>query len=322
MRSGDGVGLIGAGDFARATLIPSLRSAGFSRLVAVASQSGVSAARLATQEGFEKSLTGARAVIADPDVQLVVVATRHDSHEAIVTEALAAGKHVFCEKPLTLTVEGLERVAQAWRAGSGQLMVGFNRRHSPALVAVRKHLGTAGHPLVITYRVSAGRLPRDHWYHDRRQGGRVLGEVRHFVDTCSSVVGRPVVSVFCAGSGEGEALLTQDVVVSLRYADGSVATISYASSGHASTPKERLEVLGRGRSALVDDFRLTLLDGRKVATAAGDKGHAAELRLLRHAIHGETDGEAMTRSALETTASTLAAVESLLTGAPVTPLPV
>lgn len=318
---GDGVGLIGAGNFAKGTLVPGLKQAGFARLVAVASASGLSAVRLAKHAGFEKVET-ASDLIADPEVKLVVIATRHDTHDVLATEALSAGKHVFCEKPLAITRDGLERVASAWRANSGCLMVGFNRRYAPAVRRLRQHFGSTGGPLVLTYRVNAGSLPDTHWYLDRRQGGRLIGEVCHFIDTCSFIVGEEVASVICVGCGRGEALLQQDVVVTLRYADGSLATISYASGGHSSTPKERIEVLGRGRSALIDDFRRLVVDGKSAKVTAGDKGHTAEMAILRRLLVAGEGSRQVTMLALQTMSATLAAAESLISGVAVSPPPV
>lgn len=317
-RRTQGVGLIGAGTFARATLVPALGQAGFSELVSVTSATGRSAARLAAQAGFDRVGDDARSVIEDPEVSLVVVATPHDTHAALVVAALEAGKAVFCEKPVALSEDELDSVATAWRANPVPLMVGFNRRHSPAIAALRAHLGGSGGPLVLTYRVSAGRLPSAHWYHDRRQGGRLLGEVCHFVDTCNAVVASPVSVVHASGSGQGELALDQDVVVTLSYADGSLATITYASGGHPRTAKERLEVLGRGHSALVDDYRRVVLDEQPVKGAGQDKGHRAEMAVLRQALSGDDHG-LETASALASTSATLAALASLTTGRPVAP---
>jgi predicted dehydrogenase/threonine dehydrogenase-like Zn-dependent dehydrogenase len=316
-----GIGLIGAGAFANGTLIPAMKRAGFTDFAVIGSASGLSATRLARDAGFERVVRSGRAVIADGGVGLVVVATRHDTHEDFTLAALAAGKHVFCEKPLALTFDGLERIAAAWRASAGHLMVGFNRRFAAAIVTVRRHMGGSGGPLVITYRVNAGRLPPKHWYLDRRQGGRLIGEVCHFIDTCGFLVGQPVASVYCVGSARGEALLDQDLIVTLRYADGSVATISYGSGGNPATSKERIEVLGRGHSAVVDDFRHTLLDGKTQRGVPSDKGHDAEMRALRRAVLGRIPPGDITRTGLDSMAATLAAAQSLLTGVSVSPPP-
>jgi len=281
-----GVGLIGAGAFARTVLVPAFKEAGFDRFVSVASASGLSARRMAERAGFEKAVSDAEEVIDDPAVDVVVIATPHDCHARLAAQALRAGKHVFCEKPLALTMEELNDVEAAQREGGRVLFVGFNRRYSEPIRLLKEHFAGGTDPLVLTYRVSAGMLPATHWYNDRRQGGRLLGEVCHFVDTCAAIVGSDATKVHCLGSGKGgELLLDEDLALSLRYEDGSLATITYASGGHHSVSKERIEVLGRGRSAVLDDFGTVTLDGEKVGGSSGwGKGHDAEVRAFRTAL--------------------------------------
>lgn len=304
-----GLGLIGAGAFASTVLLPAMNKAGFSRLVAVASASGLSARHLAERAGFERAVSGPDAVIEDKDVDVVVIATPHDMHASLTVKALRAGKHVFCEKPLALTLEELEDIEESFAASAGVLFTGFNRRWSEPALMVREHFGEDGSPLVITYRVSAGLLPVDHWYHDRRQGGRLLGEVCHFIDTCAAIVGEDAIDIHAAGGGSrGELLLAQDLALVLRYPSGSVAAITYAADGHPSVEKERLEVLGRGRSALVSDFHEVVLDGRSVSLRLKDKGHQSEASRFIDAVRsGEqptgADGIASTRTALFAAAS-------------------
>jgi predicted dehydrogenase len=304
-----GVGMIGAGAFASTVLVPALRAAGFDRLVAVASASGLSARHLADRSGFEKAVSGADAVLADPDVDVVVIATPHDMHSRLTAVALRAGKHVFCEKPLALTMGELDDVESALRESAGVLFVGFNRRSSDAVRTVADHFAEGTGPLVVTYRVSAGILPAKHWYNDRRQGGRLLGEVCHFVDTCSAIVGSDAIDVQAMSSGRGEMLLGQDLVLVLRYPAGDLATISYATGGHSSTEKERIDVLGRGRSAAIVDFRQVLLDGRQVMSAGQDKGHNALMRAFREAVRSGSNGVV---HGLASTRTTLAAAASLI----------
>jgi hypothetical protein len=318
-KGGLGVGLLGAGTFARATLVPAMQAAGWDRLVTVASASGLSAAHLAERAKFERAAASVEAVVEDPDVDIVVIATPHDSHAALAHAALLAGKHVLSEKPLALTVDELRLLRDTWLSERGHLFVGFNRRYSLPVDLVRRHLADGSGPLVISYRVNAGRVGPAHWYNDRAQGGRLMGEVCHFIDTCSAIVGEGIQTVYTTSSGAGEALLDQDVAVQLRYTDGSIASITYASGGHGSTAKERVEILGRGHSVLIDDFRRTQLDGAWSKAPGQDKGHEAELRVFAKAIAGEQDGRALTATALESTGATLAAAQSLLTGLPVAP---
>lgn len=304
-----GVGLIGAGAFATSVLLPALKDAGFSRLTAVASASGLSALQVAERHGFAESVSGALAVIEHPEVDVVVVAGPHDTHAAHVCRALRAGKHVFCEKPIALSEDELDDVEDAAASSDGVLFVGFNRRWSPALAEVRRHFSPGAGPLVVTYRVNAGPVPAGHWYSDRRQGGRLLGEVCHFVDTCSAIVGAHPAHVHAAGSSHAETLLADDYAVLLRYGDGSLATVTYAAGGHGGTEKERVEVLGRGRSAVISDFREVVLDGRSSGSGRQDKGHRAELAAFRQAVRsGERHHAA---DAIATGRATLAAAASL-----------
>lgn len=306
------VGWIGAGAFSTATLLPAFRSAGFDRYVSVASASGLFARRVAERHGFEKVVSSAEAVIDDPDVEVVVIATPHDTHARLVAQALRAGKHVWCEKPLALSVEDLDDIESAWRASGRTLFVGHNRRWSPHVRAVSEQLGEA--PAVVVYRVSAGRVPAKHWYGDRRQGGRLLGEVCHFVDTCAAVVGSDVVSGQGAAGNGAELLLADDVVLALRHANGSLSTIAYASEGSPGTAKERIEVLGSGHTWVIEDFTRLLLDGKNVPpTGRQDKGHTAAVEAFRRAVLGSADAS-VTAALVASARATLLAAGSATAG--------
>ena len=184
--SSPGIGWAGAGAFSTGTLLPAFRAAGFDRFVAVASASGLSARRAAERHGFEKAVPGADALLDDPGVQAVVIATPHDTHAELTARALATGRHVWCEKPLALTEDELNAVEKAWRESGAQLAIGFNRRWSPAVLTAQRALAGTTAPKLIVYRIAAGPVPEGHWYHDRRQGGRLLGEVCHFVEHVTS----------------------------------------------------------------------------------------------------------------------------------------
>jgi predicted dehydrogenase/threonine dehydrogenase-like Zn-dependent dehydrogenase len=280
-----GVGLIGAGAFATGTLLPALRAGGFSRLVAVASASGLTATRAAQRHGFEKAAPGADAVLADPDVSVLVIATPHDTHASLTTRALAAGRHVWCEKPAALTEDELDAVRTAWLESGRVLTVGFNRRWSPAVAAARQALARVAAAKLVVYRVAAGPVPDGHWYRDRRQGGRLLGEVCHFVDTAQALVGAAIeaVTALPGGGPGGEA---DDAVVTLRFADGSLASIGYGSA-IPSAAKEWIEVSAGSHRIVIDDFRSVTLDGRRLWKGRQDKGHSALAKAFRQAVGGE-----------------------------------
>lgn len=282
-----GLGLIGAGSYPATTLLPALRAAGFGRFVAVTSASGLSALRAAERHGFEKAVSGAAEVTADPEVGVTVVATPHDSHEELTISGLAAGKHVWCEKPLALSEQGVDEIEKAWRESGCQLTVGFNRRWSPAVRAARAALAGVSGPKLLVYRVTAGEVPPGHWYSDPRHGGRVTGEVCHFVDTAAAIVGCDIEDVTglaggaAADSGPGHG----EVIVSLRFTDGSLAAISYGSAAPAAG-KEWVEVSAGAHRVVIDDFRSVRADGRIRWRGRQDKGQCALAAAFHGAIHG------------------------------------
>jgi predicted dehydrogenase/threonine dehydrogenase-like Zn-dependent dehydrogenase len=307
-----GVGWIGAGAFSTGTLLPAFRRAGFKRFVAVTSASGITARRAAERYRFEKAVSGAFPVIDDPDVGVVVIATPHDSHAELTALALKDGRHVWCEKPLALTMDELGEIETAWEASERQLMIGFNRRWSPAVMVARNWLAGITSPKFLVYRVAAGPVPDGHWYTDRRQGGRVLGEVCHFVDTAQALIGADIeetVSVLAGdghgrGGGDGRAVLGNDAVVSLRFADGSLATICYGSA-LPTAGKEWIEVTSGSHRLVIDDFRSAKLDGKTLWRGRHDKGHHSCAYAFLRAITG---GPALpTRAMLATTHATIQA---------------
>ena len=306
--SSPGVGWVGAGAFSTGTLLPAFRDAGFDQFTAIASASGISSRRAAERSGFARAVSGGFRVIDDPDTQVVVIATPHDTHAELAVLALAAGRHVWCEKPLALTEDELGEVTGAWQDSGLQLAIGFNRRWSPAVLAARRVLAEISGPKLLVYRVAAGPVPDGHWYHDRRQGGRVLGEVCHFVDTAQALIGSPIEEV--AGvPGGGEA--GDDVAVALRFADGSLATIAYGNVQPAAG-KEWIEVTGGSTRVVIDDFRRAEADGKGIWKGRQDKGHRAAVAAFRAAVAG---GEAMpTETLLGSMAATIRAAAG--TGGP------
>jgi len=318
-RSPVGIGLIGPGSFATRVLVPALE-AGSANLLVVGGGAGPSAAAAARNGPFRRLAADASAVIADREVEAVVIATRHDSHAPLVIEALNAGKHVFCEKPLALTSGELDAVMKAARAAQGTLLVGFNRRFSPLLREMSSFLAVPGTPMTLVYRVSAGSLTEDHWTHDLAQGGgRALGEACHFVDSLSFLVGHPVVEVHAAGHGAASRAVQayDNFLLTLRFADGSVGSLVYVSDGSGRVPKERIEGFCGTRTAVLDDYHaLDLYNGhrhdrRRLKTR--DKGHREEIEAFLRATR--TGDPALALGEIDNVMlATLAIVESLRTG--------
>jgi predicted dehydrogenase len=287
---------------------------------------GVSARSAADGFGFAFCASNPDAVFADAETRAVIMATRHDQHAALVERAVVAGNAVFVEKPLALTeselVRLVEAVGQATSRGAAPLvMVGFNRRFSPM---VRRGLdwrrGVPG-PVTVCYRINAGKVPLDSWIANPAEGGgRLLGEVRHFVDLCAVLAGAPVVQVFAHGAaGPGG----DDVAVTLKCANGSLASITYVSTGHRAFSKERIEVFGGESVAVIDDFRRGSILERGLRTRPGgwirgqDKGHRAELSAFVVAVRAGASSPVPFEAAVASTRTTLAIQESLSRGAPV-----
>lgn len=309
-----GAGIIGAGNYAKMTFIPAMKKAGLPPPVAVTSSGGLTARHLAERHNIGEVVADVPSLLAEKGVDTVFVLSRHDSHSRITTSALSAGKHVFVEKPLALSEDELDVIVEAISNSDRTLWAGFNRRHSEAIRRTREALSASTEPVVLTYRVAAGRLPETHWYKDRLQGGRLLGEVCHFIDLCSWVVGRPVEVITAFGDGRSETLLQENLVVSMRFGDGSMATVTYAEHPHPSAPKERLEILGRGHTVVVDDFARLLVDGKDVKLEAPGKGHVENLREFASVLQGRSDGMADLRATIASSAAALAAVASLQFG--------
>lgn len=300
-----GIGWIGASAFSARTLMPAFRSAGFDHLVAVSSASGLTARQAADRHGFEKAVTGAFPVIDDPDVSVVVIASPNETHAELASLALKDGRHVWCEKPLALTMDELGEVQAAWEASGRQLMIGFNRRWSPAVVAAQRSLAEVTAPRYLVYRVAAGPVPEGHWYADPRQGGRLRGEVCHFVDTAQALIGADITEAISV-IGAGGIAAADDAVVSLRFADGSLATICYGSAEPAAA-SEWIEVTAGSRSLVINDFRSVKLDSRTLWRGRRDLGHRHAAAAFFNALTGTAavpTGEmlATTRATLEAAA--------------------
>lgn len=311
---GQGAGIVGAGNYAKMTFLPAMRKAGLANAVAVTSSGGLTARHLAERHGVGSVVGDVSTMLAMPQVGTVYILSRHDSHAEITCAALGADKHVFVEKPLALSEEELDRVVAAAERSQRQLWVGFNRRHAEAVKQIKDTLSKSSGPLVLTYRVNAGRLPDTHWYKDRRQGGRLLGEVCHFIDLASWIVGEPASRVAAMASHSSEVLLEENITVMLSFPNGSTASITYAENGHSSTSKERLEVLGRGHTIVIDDFQALNIDGKDVKLAKPGKGHVENLALFAAVIRGDLSGRSDTMASISSTATVLAAARSLIEG--------
>ena len=291
-----GVAVIGAGGFAAETLLPALQAAGDFDLRAVVTQRSASAAKIAQEFGAALASTDPEAVLADPSVDAVVIATRHDSHARLALAALEAGKHVFVEKPMAIRRDELEALRARAAASDRVFTVGYNRRYAPLSLTVRDALAQVSGPRVAVYRVNAGRVPAGHWTLARDVGGgRIVGELCHMLDLLAFWLGPEVdtwsaTSVPAAASG---AETVQEVAVALRMRDPAgtqhLASLTYLSVGARDLPKESIEIHAGGASLRLDDFATLGVHGfaaKPIAQGRSDKGHRAEIAAFRDAIRG------------------------------------
>jgi predicted dehydrogenase/threonine dehydrogenase-like Zn-dependent dehydrogenase len=309
------LGVIGCGNYATTMLLPHLKGRSDAELLEVATATSLSAANARAKFGFARASTDFRSLLADPEIDAVLIATRHDSHADIVCQALRAGKAVFVEKPLAITAEQLAAVRDAVaETGNGRLMVGFNRRFAPVLSGLREGWGGSGGPQVVSYTVNAGPLDAGSWYAQiDTQGTRFAGEGGHFIDTVSWWLGAdPVTAQAVATLGDPDNLLAL-----LTYPDGSIAKIAYVTTGDPRYPKEVLEAFGDGKVARMDNFRRTELwrCGRRRRARGGlDKGQKHALEAFVRAVRTGAEMPVAPGSLIATTAATLAVGRSIASG--------
>lgn len=314
-----GVSFLGAGSFARSVLLPNLAKVPGVALRGICSASGVSARSAGQKYNFAFCASAEEELLSDDRTDVVFIVTRHSQHAAAVCRALAAGKAVFCEKPLAIDAQQLAAVRRALQETGGRLMVGFNRRFAPLALELRAFMAGRG-PMTITYRVNAGPIPPDHWLCDAAEGGRIIGEACHFFDFFAFLTGAEPVEVYTAGPGAAASLDEGQVTVT--YADGSVCHLLYTTRGPASFSKERIEVYAGEAVGVIDDFRRLELvppEGRRRVHRLwrADKGHATELRAFVEAVCGGTAMPITGESLMATTVTSLAAVESIRRQQPV-----
>jgi predicted dehydrogenase/threonine dehydrogenase-like Zn-dependent dehydrogenase len=326
------LGVIGAGLYANATLLPVLQKVDGLELVGIASAGGLHAQSAAKKFGFAYAASNDDEILNDPSINTIAILTRHDTHAGLAVRALQAGKHVFVEKPLAIDASGLEKVVASLSNTGGKktktrgpaaplpglLTVGFNRRFAPLAVKLSEFLAKRSEPLHAHYRVNAGFLPPTHWTQDPAQGGgRVIGEACHFVDFLTFLAGAAPVSVSAQSLPDAGKYRGDNLSMTFTFPDGSIGVLDYLANGDKSFPKERLEIFCGGEVAVLDDFRSleTVRDGkRSVAKMTQDKGWAGEWAAFVNAIRGGGEAPIPYEQLIGVTRATFAAVESLQAG--------
>jgi predicted dehydrogenase len=324
-RSQVGIGCLGAGNFARLVLLPALRRSKQLSPRLICSAGGLSAEHAASTLGFEAATADENEVFADPNLSALFVLTRHDQHASQVIRALQAGKHVFVEKPLALTIEELSEIERVLTSQANErvLMVGFNRRFSPSAHEVKQAFVGTTAPLTVSIRMNAGAIPPEHWTQQEESGGgRLIGEACHAIDLATFLTGSLPVRVFAESVGGPQApTITDDqCFITLRHANGSISSIAYLAGGDRSFPKERVEVLGGGQMAVIEDFLEVVFskNGRlkRKRLWRQDKGHQAEIDAFAQVLTQGGDAPISWEELRAVTLASILAVRSIREGVP------
>ena len=312
------LGVLGAGLFANAVLLPSIKKAGDINLIGIASSGGLHAQHSGRKFGFQYATSDEDEILSDSNINTVAILTRHDSHADLVVKALKAGKHVFVEKPLAINARQLDQITKALRSAGSLLLAGFNRRFAPLTQKLADFYANRTEPIHVHYRVNAGPIPLNHWTQDPEiGGGRIIGEACHFIDFITFLVGSPPVSVSAHALPDGGKYREDNVSMTFTFPDGSIGVVDYLANGDKSFPKERVEVFGGGKIAVLDDFVSLQMVGdgnKKEEKGAQDKGWVNEWKVFVKAIREGGKPPIPYEQLIGVTKATFAAVESLRAG--------
>ena len=309
------LGIIGAGNFTGSTILPKLKAAG-AQIKSIASSKGLSGSIQAKKHSIENSTTDYKGILADSEINTVLVTTQHGSHAMFVSEALESDKNVFVEKPLATTWDGLEKVEKALENSKSWVTVGFNRRFAPLALELKKRLSPA--PMNIIATMNAGFIAPEVWVHDLKAGGgRIIGEACHFIDLCTYFTGSKVVEVCMNAMGPNAQVNTDNASILLKYENGSNAVINYFSNGSKTYSKERIEVHQQNSTLVLDNWRkLTGFGVRGFSSKRSkqDKGHFNQFKQLLESVEKASGPTIHWEEVLNTSKATLAAVDSLIEG--------
>ena len=311
------LGIIGAGNFTSAMILPSLKKCN-AAVKYIASSGGLSGTTLAKKFSISNSTTDYTSIIKDDSVDLVLVTTRHNLHAKMVTEVLEADKHVFVEKPLALNKDELNSILDVFQRHNKTVTVGFNRRFAPLAQKMKSLLGKSDTPINIVATMNAGAIPPSVWVHDMEiGGGRIIGEACHYIDLCSYLTGSKVISVCMNAMGTNPEENTDNASILLKYENGSNAVINYFANGSKSYSKERVEVYHQERTLVMDNWRKLKgfgFRGFSSASSGQDKGHYNQFSLLVESVKNGGDPIIPMDEIVNTTLASFAAIESLKKG--------
>lgn len=291
------LGLIGAGNFARTTMLPNMRDTGLYHFKGLATTGGIASAQANEVFSFDYATNDYRKLFEDDDIDIIAVSTRHSSHAKFITEALEAGKNVYVEKPLCLTLDELNRIEDAYGKSNRELFVGLNRRYAPLIGTIRNELQTYKIPAVYNYIANAGYIPPEHWTQDESKGGgRIIGEAVHFIDTIQYLDGSEIREIKVSFAANPAYPKRDNAIITVRFQSGAAATIVYTSMGSKKYPKEQLRVFSNGAVYEMDNYvglRKYGSSKKSEIKLKQDKGFAGEYRYIYDVLNGRKENESI-----------------------------
>jgi predicted dehydrogenase len=317
------MGVIGAGVFGKALLIPALKKVKGIQLHTLATATSATAHHIGKKYGFRHLTTNYKEILENNEINAVMILSPHRLHAKMVIEALKAGKHVFVEKPLCVNERELEEIKEAYKKLSAErkppiLIVGYNRRFSPHAKRIKQFFAKRSDPLIAHYRINAGFVPREHWVHDQKEGGgRIIGEACHFIDFLQYVTGSNPVRVHeeSISGNEKTALKSDNVAIVIKFEDGSIGSIVYTASGDRSFSRERIELFSEEKTATLTDFKKTVLFKRgrkkKYTTHSQELGHKEEIEHFVECVKRKTSTQLTPEEIFISTATTLEVAKSI-----------
>lgn len=292
-----GFGLIGAGNFARVTMLPAMQSSGLYYFKGLATTGGVGAAQANEVFHFDYTTNDYKELLLDEDIDLIGISTQHNSHAKFIVEILNAGKSVYVEKPLCLTLEELEKIEIAYKNSKGELFCGLNRRHAPIITEIKKDMKTDSIPAVYDYIANAGFIPENHWTQDETKGGgRIIGEAVHFIDTIQYLDGSELEDINVSFADNSGYPKKDNAIISLRFKSGAIGTIIYTSMGSKKYPKEQLRVFSNGTVYEMDNYvKMAKYSSNKKneVKLRQDKGISNEYKYIADVMKGKRNNDSI-----------------------------
>ncbi|MBU1667543.1 bi-domain-containing oxidoreductase [bacterium] len=312
------IGFIGAGSFAQSYLLPTAKEWG--SLDTVVTNTGINSKNVATKFGFSSSSTNSNDIMSNHKINTVFIATQHNTHAKFVLESIKADKHIFVEKPLAMNEDELQEIITAYSNSNKLLMVGFNRRFAPVSVRIKEEFQSISEPLVMNFRVNAGFIPKDHWTQTEAGGGRIVGEICHFIDLMQYFTDSLPIKVYadCIDTSSVKLKNDDNIIINIKFANGSVGTLTYIANGDKAMPKERFEISAGEKIAVIDDFKggeIYKNNSVEKLKLVG-KGHKQEIENFLNAVKEGKKSPIGFESICYTTLTTFKIVDSLNTGLP------